>query len=103
MLRTAPLGIVVCADLEIARYPEFWAQDCSAATQNLLLAAHAKGLGAVWTATYPLEDRLMGVKQILGLPEKVMPLRIVPVGYPASKQEPPERRDNESRLHQNIW
>jgi len=47
MLKIAPLGIIVCADLESARYPEFWAQDCSAAIQNLLLAAHAKGLGAV--------------------------------------------------------
>src|SRR5512137_773839 len=70
MLRTAPLGVAVCADLKSAKYPAFWVQDCSAATQNLLLAAHARGLGAVWTAVYPVEDRVVAVKQILGLPEQ---------------------------------
>lgn len=103
MLKTAPLGIAVCADLENAKYSEFWAQDCSAATQNLLLAAHARGLGAVWTAVYPVEDRVAGVKQILGLPDPVMPLCIVPVGYPAEKPEPPLRRYDETRLHHNHW
>jgi nitroreductase len=103
MLKTSPLGIAVCADLENAKYPEFWAQDCSAATQNLLLSAHARGLGAVWTAVYPVEDRVAGVKQILGLPDPVMPLCIVPVGYPAEKPEPTLRRYDESRLHHNHW
>jgi len=103
MLKAAPLGVVVCADLENAKYPEFWAQDCSAATQNLLLAAHARGLGAVWTAVYPVEERVAGVKQILGLPGGVMPLCVVPVGYPAARPEPPDRRYNESRLHQDHW
>ena len=56
-LQTAPLGIAVCADVKSARYPDYWAQDCSAATQNLLLAAHALGLGAVWLGVYPLLER----------------------------------------------
>lgn len=97
MLKIAPLGIVVCADLESARTPEFWAQDCSAATQNLLLAAHARGLRAVWTAVYPVEDRVVGVKRILGLPEQVMPLCVVPIGYLAAKHEVPTSRYDESR------
>jgi nitroreductase len=102
-IRTAPLGIVVCADLEVIRYPEFWAQDCSAATQNLLLAAHARGLGAVWLGVYPLEERVAGLKQILELPGQVMPLCVVSLGYPAEKPEPPAGRYDETRLHHNHW
>jgi nitroreductase len=103
MLKTAPLGIVVCADLESIKYPEYWVQDCSAATQNLLLAAHARGLGAVWLGVYPLEERVAGLKQILELPGQVVPLCVVALGYPAAKPEPPARRYNETRLHLNHW
>jgi nitroreductase len=103
MLPTAPLGIVVCANLEGMRWPEFWVQDCSNATMNLLLAAHARGLGAVWVAIYPVEDRVAGVKQILGLPGQIMPLCVIPLGYPASTAEPPVKRYDESRLHNNHW
>jgi nitroreductase len=102
-LRAAPLGIAVCADVESARYPDYWAQDCSAATENLLLAAHALGLGAVWLGVYPLEERVAGVKQLLGLPEKVVPLCLVALGYPRVKPEPPDKRFNEARLHHNNW
>jgi nitroreductase len=102
-LQTAPLGIAVCADLKLARYPDYWVQDCSAATQNLLLAAHALGLGAVWLGVFPLEERVAGVKQILGLPEQVVPLCIVALGYPATKPELPARRYDETRLHHNHW
>jgi len=102
-LRAAPLGIAVCADVKSARYPDYWAQDCSAATQNLLLAAHALGLGAVWLGVYPLEERVAGVKRILGLPEQIVPLCLVALGYPVVKSEPPDRRFNEDRLHRNHW
>jgi nitroreductase len=102
-LQSAPLGIAVCADLKSARYPDYWVQDCSAATQNLLLAAHALGLGAVWLGVFPLEERVAGVKQILGLPGQVVPLCIVALGYPATRQEPPVRRYDETRLHHNHW
>ena len=102
-LKAAPLGIVVCADLELERYPGYWVQDCSAATQNLLLAAHARGLGAVWLGVYPVEERVAGVKQVLGLPGQVVPLCVVPLGYPAAKPEPPARRYDETRLHRNHW
>ena len=103
MLKAAPLGIAVCADLELEKYPGFWVQDCSAATQNLLLAAHARGLGAVWLGVYPIEERVAGLKDILGLPEQVVPLCVVALGYPAAKPEPPAARYDESRLHRNRW
>ena len=103
MLKTAPLGIVVCADLELEQYPGFWVQDCSNATMNLLLAAHDQGLGAVWVGVYPVEERVVGLKQILGLPASVIPLSVVPLGYPVSIPEPAARRYNETRLHYNHW
>jgi nitroreductase len=103
MLKESTLGIVVCADLELEKYPGFWVQDCSNATMSLLLAAHDRGLGAVWVAVYPVEDRVMNYKQILGLPAPVIPLCIVPIGYPAARPEPPTRRFNKTRLHHNHW
>jgi len=100
-LTAAPLGIVVCAELE--KSPRFWVQDCSAATMNLLLAAHASGLGGVWLGIYPNEERVANVKQILGIPAGIIPLCIVSIGYPATKPELPERRYDETRLHYNNW
>ena len=102
-LFASPLGVAVCADLELEQYPGFWVQDCSAATQSLLMAAHAKGLGGVWLGVYPLEERVQGVRQILGLPGHVVPLCIVALGYPTAKSEPPVRRYDETRLHQDHW
>jgi nitroreductase len=102
-LQSAPLGVAVCADVKSARYPDYWVQDCSAATQNLLLAAHALGLGAVWLGVYPLEERVAGVKRLLGLPEQIVPLCLVALGYPMVKSEPPDKRFNEARVHHNHW
>jgi len=103
MLPAAPLGIVVCADLNLEKYPGYWVQDCSNATMNLLLAAHACGLGAVWLGVYPVEERVTGLKQILGLPASVIPLNVVSLGYPIIKPEPPARRFDENKLHYNQW
>ena len=102
-LKAAPLAVAVCVDMDLLQHPDFWVQDCSAATQNLLLAAHALGLGAVWLGVYPLEKRVAGVKQVLGLPEQVVPLCVVSLGYPAAKPEPPARRYDKTRLHHNHW
>ena len=103
MLHSAPLGIVVCGDTKLEKYRGFWVQDCSNATMNLLLAAHDRGLGAVWVGVYPVEDRVADLKQILGLPDSVIPLCVVPLGYPASTPEPAEKRYNAARLHHDRW
>jgi len=103
MLKDAPLGIVVCADLEQEKYPGFWVQDCSNATMSILLAAHDQGLGAVWVGVYPVEERVVALKQILGLPAHVIPLCIVSLGYPGIASEQPSSRYDETRLHQNYW
>lgn len=80
----------------------FWINDVSAATENLLLAAHAMGLGAVWTGLHPDMNRVTMVQQLLGLPEHIIPLCVVPVGVPA---EQPAVKDkyNPENIHYNGW
>lgn len=102
MLKRAPLAIVVCGDLWLEEFKDNWIQDCSAATQNLLLAAHAKGLGAVWVGVYPETDRIVGIRKLLHLPTHVIPLSVVPVGYPLRRKPPADRYD-ETRVHHNTW
>jgi nitroreductase len=102
-LTEAPVAIVVCGVLQLAKWDkEWWAQDCSAATQNLLIAARAKGLGAVWVGIYPREERVKGIQKLLALPPDIIPLNIIPVGYPAEKR-PSESRFQSSRIHYDRW
>lgn len=94
MLKTAPLAIVVCGDMTKAREGkgrEFWIQDCSAATENILLAAHAQGLGAVWTALYPMEERMKPLCEALELADTLVPLCTVVIGYPAEQPTPKDK------------
>ncbi len=102
MLKQAPLAIVVCGDRERQPMEGYWVQDCSAATQNILLAAHAKGLGAVWLGVYPREERIQEISRLLGLPEQVSPLAVLSIGYPAEHKGPADRYD-ESRIHRDRW
>ncbi len=102
MLKNAPLAIVVCADLDKETNKGYWVQDCAAATENILIAAQYKGLGAVWLGVYPIEGRVKGLKELLNLPVRVIPLSIVSIGHPAEKKEP-SNRYNESRIHINKW
>ncbi len=94
MLRNAPLAIVVCGDMSKAmqgKGQEYWIQDTSAATENLLLAAHALGLGAVWTGAYPMDDRYTHIQKVLGMPETVVPLNICIIGYPDEQPTPKDK------------
>lgn len=98
-------AIIPCGDLSKAiegAGRDFWINDVSAATENLLLAAHAMGLGAVWTGLHPNMERAAMVQQMLGMPEHIVPLCIVPVGVPA---EQPEVKDkyNAEIIHYNRW
>ena len=81
---------------------KYYIEDCSAATQNILLAAHALGLGAVWVGVFPREERVKGFKQLLGIPEEITPLSLIPIGYPAESKSPSNRYDS-SRIHPNRW
>lgn len=94
MLERAPLAIVVCGDMEKAmngKGREFWIQDCSAASQNILLAAHALGLGAVWTGLYPMDERVAAVSAVLKLPENLIPLCTIVIGHPAENPTPKDK------------
>ena len=99
MLAKAPLAIVVCGDMKKAiegKAREFWVQDCSAATENILLAAHAMGLGAVWTGAYPAEERCKAISEVLKLPEFLIPLNIIVIGYPDKDNSPKDKWNPEN-------
>jgi len=100
MLFEAPLCIVVCGDTTVSE--RFWIQDCSAATENLLIAASALGLGAVWLGVYPTEERVNGVKETLHIPGDVTPLNLISIGHPAEKKAPRTQYD-EARVHRERW
>lgn len=102
MLKEAALAIVVCADLNKEKHQGYWIQDCSAATENILIEAQYLGLGAVWLGVYPREDRVKGLKKLLNLPENIISLSIISIGHPAEKKEPSNRYDS-SRIHINKW
>ena len=102
MLFKAPLAILVCSDRKLELKRASWIQDCSAATENILLAAHAKGLGAVWLGVFPDADRVQGMRTLLALPPDIRPMALVAVGHPASRPEPVDRYDV-SRVHYNQW
>lgn len=99
MLKEAPMAIVVCGDTTKSSY---WYLDCAAATQNILLAAEALGLGAVWTATYPYPERMEVVKKYTGIPDEIHSLCVIPVGYPAIPYSPKDKW-NPAKVHYNKW
>lgn len=101
----APLGIVVCGNLKLAfKGPgkEMWVQDCSAATENMLIAASGLGLGSVWIGVYPLQDNVKFFSKLLDIPETVIPLNLIYFGYPDEVKEPRSRL-NEKRVYYNGY
>ena len=101
----ATLVIAVCGTTDNGldgRAKEYWIQDCSAATQNLLLAAHALGLGAVWCGVYPMEERIAPISEILSIPPGYMPLNLVTIGYPAVHPAPKDKW-NPAKIHNEKW
>lgn len=99
MLAHVPQALVICGDSTVS---ESWYLDCSAATQNFLLAVQSMGLAAVWTGVYPNMDRVETVQGELGLPGSVMPLAVVPFGYGDGLEEPKDKYDA-SRIRYNKW
>jgi nitroreductase len=104
MLKEAPLAILVCADPGRGKYPphDYWVLDCAAATQNILLAAAALGLGTCWLGTYPDPERVEGVRRIFAIPHGIVPFAVVAVGHPARKPAPADRFDR-SRIRYEKW
>ncbi len=106
MLKEAPAAIVPCGNMSYApadgRHPLLWYLDCAMAAQNILLAAEAMGLGAVYTAAYPYEDRMAAVATALSLPQNVLPLCVIPVGYPAGENQPKDKW-KEEKVRWEKW
>lgn len=100
MLLEAPLCIAVCGDTTISS--SFWVQDCSAATENLLLAATALDLGAVWLGVHPRKNRVKAIGKVLKLPKTIVPLNLISIGHPAEDKEPRTQYD-ENRVHHEHW
>jgi len=91
MVVQSPVAILVCGETEGKKWPTFWDQDCSAATQNILLAARDLGLGTVWVGVYPEKDRMDGFRKLFGIPEHILPFALIPMGWPDGKFEPWDR------------
>jgi nitroreductase len=102
MCYEAQAAVVVCGDLSIEPSVEYNAINCSAATQNILLAAHELGLGSVWLGVYPRPDRVEGITRLFKLPHDIVPVSIVALGYPGEEKEIPDRF-NKDRIHLNKW
>jgi nitroreductase len=102
MLREAALAILVCSDTEIEKMKGRGVLDCCAATQNILLAAHSMGLGAVWLGLYPVEDRMSGMRKLLNMPSRIVPVSLVSIGYPDERLRD-EDRFRPERVHYQRW
>ena len=103
MVGQAPVAVVVCGNPGSERHAGMWVQDCAAATQNMLLAAHAMGLGSVWVGVYPREERMAPLRKLLHIPDTIQPFAILPLGYPAEYLEPKEDHFLEERIRFNRW
>jgi nitroreductase len=105
MLPKAGTAIVVCGHSVPPSRPgskDLWEQDCAAATQNILLAAEAMGMGAVWTAVHPYPDRQEYIRKILNIPSNIYPFCVIPLGYPTGEEKPKDKFDPE-KIHWERW
>lgn len=102
MLPQAGLGIIVCGDKNKQRREGLMIADCAAAIQNMLLAAHGIGLGAVWCGLYPIQRLIKPIVEICRLPEELVPVGLVVLGQKAERKEPIDRFD-QTKVHEEIW
>lgn len=99
MLKEAQAAIIVVGNPEKSDY---WYLDCSAATENILLAAHSLGLGAVWTAAFPYEASMNKIATALSIPLPYRPLCVIPIGYPKGENRPKDKW-SPAKMHLNSW
>jgi nitroreductase len=102
MMYQATLAILVCGDLSLEKSVEYCVVNCSAATQNILLAAHDLGLGAVWLGVYPRDERSVGLRKLFQIPHDIVPVSLIACGYPAEKIAA-EDRYKLDRIHRDCW
>ncbi len=104
LLAAAGVGIVVCGDLEAAHGGElsYLLQDCAAAIENLLLAATALGVGGCWLGVHPRQERVAHLRALLQIPDSVLPVSVVALGWPA-ESKPARTRFNADYIHEEAW
>jgi nitroreductase len=101
-VKDAPMAILVSGNLKREKFKGNWPLDCANASMSILIAAHASGLGAVWTGIYPEQERMAGMRKLLNIPDHVMPFALIPMGFPAEKKEKAYRFDS-ARVHYDRW
>jgi nitroreductase len=102
MIPSAQAAILVCGDEKLENHPGRWPLDCSAATENILLAAHAQGIGAVWVSVHPDQDQVDVISKLYKLPPSVHPVSLVVLGRSNEQKLPPHRFKPE-RIHKEHW
>jgi nitroreductase len=102
MLKYATAAILVCGDMEREENVGYQSTNCAAATQNILLAAYAQGLGSVWLGVYPRDERMDGIKKALDLPSHILPFSLIALGYPDEQKARPQRYDK-AKVHYEKW
>lgn len=105
MLKEAPAAIVVCGVPKWGlkgKAAVYWVQDCSAVSENILLAVESMNLGAVWTGVYPIEERIKTVREILRIPGDVIPLNVIAIGRPKGNPKP-KNKWKPDRIHWGKW
>jgi len=105
MLDKAGAAIIVCGipDKDDTYAKDYWVMDCSLASGNILLAAHALGYGAVWTAAHVNQERVRSVRKILSIPDQIIPLNVIPIGVPADRSAKPLDKFREENIHWEKW
>jgi nitroreductase len=102
MLMEAPLAILVCGDKSLEESEPYLCINCSAATQNILLAAHSLGLGSVWLGVYPRSERIEPIKELLNIPEGILPISLIALGCANEEKSTPQRFDK-VKVHYEQW
>ncbi|MBM4328029.1 MAG: nitroreductase family protein [Deltaproteobacteria bacterium] len=102
MLKQAQVAISVCGDPTVEILKGRWILDCAAATENILIAANALGLGACWVGIYPEENRMRKLRELVRIPDHVVPLCMVSLGWP-NRKKAPSARFREERIHVERW
>jgi nitroreductase len=102
MMRTATAAILVCADPSVEPTEGYWAQNCSAATQNVLVEGAVRGIGTVWLGVYPRRERIQAMRRFFKVPEKLIPFSLIAVGWP-DEEKPPHSGVEEKRFRWGSW
>ncbi len=102
MVKQAPVAVLLCADLSRVKHDDFWVQDCAAATQNFLLAAHEMGLASCWVGIHPRKERVKDFNKMFELPDQIIPFALLPLGYADENPPQPDRFDA-TRIRKNKW